>query len=118
MRVQDDSAADDGSFEEALRCFGLQAEEPEPAQEPDVCDVWPVHVDALNLFLACMTQLQLCIGMGGAIWRVAPSSSVAQEMRWLGIHGRRQAQVVQQYRVIEREAVRLLNERQAEVNQA
>ena len=114
MRVQDDSAADDGSFEEALRCFGLQAQEPEPAQEPDRCDVWPAHVDALNLFLACQEQWKLGIGMGGVIWRAAPSASVAQEARWLGLHGKRQATVAQQYRVIECEALRILNEREAQ----
>lgn len=80
-----------------------------------MCEVHPRHVDALNLFLVCWGQLQLSIGgMGGANWRGAQSVNVAQELRWLGIHGKKQVQVQQQYRVIEKEAVRLLNEREAQ----
>ena len=72
-------------------------------------------MDALNLFLACRGQLQLSIGgMGGANWRPAQAVNVQQELRWLGIGGKKQVRVVQQYRVIEQEAVSLLNQREAE----
>lgn len=77
--------------------------------------MWPAHLDALGLFQACLGQLSLSLGaMGGAHWRPAPSGSVAQEARWLGIAGNRQAPVVRQYRVIEHEALRILNAREAE----
>lgn len=82
--------------------------------EPEVCEVWPAHVDALNLFLACMGQLQQHIGMGGAHWRAAQAVNVGQEARWQGLHGKRQARVVRQYRQIEQEALAVLNEREAE----
>lgn len=77
-----------------------------------MCEVWPWHVDALNLFLACLGQLQLSMGMGGAQWRPAPSPAVAQEVRWLGIARGQQAPVLRRYREIEAEALRILNERE------
>lgn len=55
--------------------------------------------------------------MGGANWRAAQAVNVAQELRWLGIHGKKQILVAQQYRVIENEAVRLLNAREAKAAQ-
>ena len=80
-----------------------------------MCDVWPVNVLALNLFLACMGQLQLSLGgMGGANWRSVQAVNLVQEARWQGLHGKGQAEVVQQYRVIEQEALRILNEREAQ----
>ena len=80
-----------------------------------MCEVWPEHVDALNLFLACMGQLQQHIGaIGGARWRAAWSVNVAQELSWQGIRGKRQARVVGQYRQIEHEALALLNAREIE----
>ena len=96
--------------------FGLELEEKsKPIELPEVCEVWPEHVDALNLFLVCIGQLQMSIGgMGGAHWRSVQAVNLGQESRWLGIHGKRQAVVVRQYRAIEQEALRLLNEREAE----
>jgi len=55
--------------------------------------------------------------MGGAHWRAAQAADVGQEARWQGLHGSRQAQVVRQYRVIEQEALALLNEREAKAAQ-
>lgn len=117
----DDEEAEAG-FCEALAAFGLQPDDadeadagqpaPEVCDEGEVCEVWPWHVDALNLFLACLGQLQLSMGMGGAHWRAAPSPAVAQEVRWLGILWRDQYPVVRQYREIEAEALRILNERE------
>ena len=93
----------------------MQADDEDELDEPkeDVCEVHPGHVDALNLFLACQGQWQLSIGMGGAHWACAQSVNVVQEARWQGLHGAKQAVVVGQYRVMEREAVRILNEREA-----
>ncbi|QJC56135.1 hypothetical protein HC248_01421 [Polaromonas vacuolata] len=109
----------DEETDDALRCFGLQKDE---AKEPvkgkaldvcHVCDVWPRHVKALNLFLACMGQLQLSLGgMGGANWRAVQAINLAQEAVWQGLQGKAQVPVVQQYRVIEQEALRILNERE------
>lgn len=104
-----------------MAAFGLvMTEEPDPpggaaqAAAPVVCEVWPEHVDALNLLLACLGQLQQNLGgLGGARWRGAQAVNVAQEARWLGLTGQRQAPVVQQYRAMEAEALRILNEREA-----
>jgi hypothetical protein len=63
--------------------------------------------------MACQSQWQLSIGMGGANWRAAQSVNVLQELKWQGIFGAKQAVVAGQYRVIEREALRILNEREA-----
>ena len=77
--------------------------------------MWPEHLDALHLFLACMGQLQQQLGgMGGVRWRAAQAVNVAQELSWMGIGGNRQAPVVRQYRQIELEALRLLNDRETE----
>lgn len=95
----------------------MQIEEAQATEEarPEVCEVWPVHVDALHLFLACMGQLQMSLGgMGGAHWRAVQAVNVGQEARWQGLHGKQQAQVVAQYRVIEGEALHILNEREAQ----
>lgn len=81
---------------------------------PDVCEVWPGHVPALNLFLACMGQLQMNLGGMGAHWRAVQSVNLVQEARWQGLQGKAQAGVVQQYRVMEQEALRILNEREAQ----
>ena len=79
-----------------------------------MCDVWPVNAPALNLFLACKGQLQLSLGGMGANWRAVQAVNLVQEARWQGLHGKQQAQVVAQYRVIEGEALRILNEREAQ----
>jgi hypothetical protein len=106
----------DEETDDALRCFGLQkdeAKEPAKGKAFDVCDVWPKHVKALNLFLACMGQFQLSLGgMGGANWRAVQAINLAQEAVWQGLQGKAQVSVVQQYRVIEQEALRILNERE------
>ena len=99
--------------------MGLQpqdAPEPgEPAAPEVVCEVHPAHVDALNLFLACRGQFQLTLGgMGGASWRAALAANVAQEARWQGLHGAKQATAAAQYRVMEGEALKILNEREAQ----
>ena len=92
----------------------MQADAPdEPAVLEAVCEVHPGHLDALHLFLACQGQWQLSIGMGGGYWACAQSVNVAQEARWLGLARGKQALVVSQYRVIEREALRILNERES-----
>ena len=110
--------ASDG-VDDALAMFGLRLEEASKgAATPEVCEVWPTHVDALNLFLVCMGQLQMSIGgMGPAYWSAAQSVNLGQEARWQGLHGSRQAQVVRQYRVIEQEALALLNDREAKAAQ-
>lgn len=105
-------------MDDALAAFGLQAdpEQLEQAQGPgpmcEVCEVWPEHWDALHLFLACLGQLQQQIGMGGALWRAVQAVNLAQEARWLELRGKRQAQVVRQYRQMETEALHILNERE------
>lgn len=62
-----------------------------------------------------MGQLPLSLGgMGGAHWSAVRAGDLAQEASWLGLRGSKQASVVRQYRVIEQEALALLNEREAQ----
>lgn len=77
-----------------------------------MCEVWPWHQDALSLLLACIGQFQLGIGMGGAHWRPAQAVNVAQEMHWMGIEPESQPDLRWQYRVMEQEALRVLNDRE------
>lgn len=71
----------------------------------------PQHWDALRLWHACAGQLQLTIGVGGLQWRAAQSVNVQQEMCWLGVAKKHQPKVVAQYRIIEREVLRIMNTR-------
>ena len=67
----------------------------------------------MRLLLACMSQLTLHLGaMGGAHYAPAQAVNLNQELLWLEIPRRRHAEVVQQYRVMEREAILVLNERE------
>ena len=78
----------------------------------EVCEVWPEHWDALRLYLACRSQLELVLGgMGGVVYMAARSVNVQQELRWLGLPQRVHASTVVLYRAIEAEAVNLINER-------
>lgn len=92
-----------------LAGLGLVLDAPAPTELPEVCEVWPEHLDALNLWLTCQPQLRLVVGMGGSLWLAARSTDVAQEAQWLGLAVQRQGDVVAQYRVIEAEALRILN---------
>jgi hypothetical protein len=51
--------------------------------------------------------------MNGGHWSAAQSVNVEQEARWLGLSRTKRALVVGQYRQMEREAVQILNEREA-----
>jgi hypothetical protein len=109
-------SADDEDIDEALRCFGLQRDDDvATSQAPEVCDVWPEHMQALELFLSCIGQFGISLGgMGGAHWSALQATTLAQEARWQGLQGRQQASVVRQYRTIEKEALRILNDREAQ----
>jgi len=75
--------------------------------------VWPQHWDAMRLLLVCLGQLELHLGaMGGAHYAPARAVNVQQELRWLGVPRKQHTQVVQQYRVMEREALLVLNEQE------
>ena len=106
--------------EQALRLFGLQAQPTEgvlagPVPAPLVCEVHPAHVAALELFLSCTGQWVLQLGgMGGAHWRGADASALAQMMVWQGVTGKAQNALARQYRMMEAEGLRVLNEREAQ----
>lgn len=51
--------------------------------------------------------------MGGVRWSPMQAVNLQVEMRWLGICNKRHATVAAQYRVIESEALQILNERAA-----
>lgn len=104
-------------FEEALHAFGFAPPESDSGgddEDGDVCEVWEENWPALQLFLACQSQWVLHIGgMGGGVTTAAASCNVAQELAWQSVKPRHQKQVVAQYRVMEAEALRILNERVA-----
>jgi hypothetical protein len=84
------------------------------SDDADRCEVWPAHWPALQLLTACMDQLELSLGgMGGVHYSAARSVNVRQEWVWLGLPKQSQSEVVGQYRLMEREALAVLNERQA-----
>ena len=116
MLHQDDLSADDeNEFAAALQAFGLVQDAGVPGAAAkasgEVCEVLEEHMDAFNTFLACLTQLQRSVGLGGLYFAAARSTDVRAEMVWLGLDRARQAVVVQQYRVMESEALHILNKR-------
>jgi hypothetical protein len=101
---------------EAAMVFGLDItehlEQEDEVQAEEACEVWPQNWDALTLFLACQGQRELVIGgMGGACYAETRSVNVHQELVWLGFPKKRHAELVQQFRQIEREALELINTR-------
>ena len=87
---------------------------PDPRTKKDLCEIWPEHQQAFQLFMACARHLTLVLGgMGGVMWRAAPVSSVSQVMVWQGIKRSDQGRLWQQYQLMEIEALKILNEREA-----
>ncbi len=77
-----------------------------------MCEVWPEHLQALELFKACQSQWQPSIaGMGGVWWRGAQWVNVAQAMQFMGVPKKAQPELWQQYRTMETEAMTILQER-------
>lgn len=119
--VGDDSDQDtaDEQLEGGAQCLGVdldalqaaEVEQPEQAAEPDedVCEVLPENWDALLLYLRCKQQFKLNLGMAGGCWSACEAGNVRQELDWMGIKPKQQADVVERYRVIEAEALRLMN---------
>lgn len=80
--------------------------------QPKTCEVWPEHWRALELLSACQSQWQLQVaGMGGIVWRGAQWVNVAQAMRFMGVPHKEQGELWQQYRVMEAEALGILQQR-------
>lgn len=74
-----------------------------------MCEVWPEHRQALELYLACESQWQPILGgMGGLVWRGAQWVNVAQAMRFMRVPAQDQPALWEQYRVMEREAMTIL----------
>ncbi len=85
-----------------------------PTQD-EVCEIWPCNQRAFELLVACVRHFKLTLGgMGGAHWGAVPPGDVAREMEWLGVSRRDQRELRRQYLVMEDEALRILNEREAE----
>ena len=94
------------------------AEEDKQAAEPAELSVLDVHPDnrrAYDLFLAAMPHFKLVLGfMGGARWLSVQPCDLRQLMDWLGVRRRDQQDLWWRYTTMEREALRILNERQEE----
>jgi hypothetical protein len=74
--------------------------------------VWPEHVLAMNLLAACQSQWRLQIrGMGGVVWRGAYWTDVAKAMQFMCVPKKAQPELWQQYRVMEAEAMAILQAR-------
>jgi len=85
-----------------------------PLQD-EVCEIWPCNRLAFELLTACVRHFKLTLGgMGGAHWGAVSSGDVAREMDWLGVSRRDQRELRRQYLSMEDEALRILNEREAE----
>jgi len=99
--------------QQALACFGLQPDQPiGPSAPPKVCEIWPEHVQAMELFSACQSQWQPQMGaMGGVWWRGAQWVNVAQAMGLMRVPKKAQPELWQQYRIMEAEAMTILQAR-------
>lgn len=96
----------------------VQVNEPDAPTTPnpvEAVQVWPCNWPVLLLFLACSRHWKLVMGgMGGAHWQATDPLAVQQIMRWQGVQRREQAEMWRLYVVMENEALRLMNEREAE----
>lgn len=62
-----------------------------------------------------MRYWQLVLGgMGGAQWRAACPSDIHLVMKWQGASKKQRPKLFEQYALMEQEALRLMNEREAE----
>lgn len=102
-------------YDEALAALGLRDEQADEmmaadqAATPDEVELWPEHLDAVNLFDAMRTQWRM--GARGAIgldYAVLPMVE-----RDLGLRRRGWRQRRADMRVIEDEALQILDERNA-----
>lgn len=99
----------------ALAQWGFADEQPETTPAQDLVQVWPCNWPVLMLFMACSRHWKLVLGgMGGAHWQATDPLAVQQIMRWQGVGKREQAEMWRLYVVMENEALRLMNEREAE----
>lgn len=81
----------------------------------DVCEVFSENISAFRLFCSCMRYWQLVLGgMGGAQWRAACPSDIHLVMKWQGASKKQRPKLFEQYALMEQEALRLMNEREAE----
>lgn len=119
----------DERLERGAQCLGVDLETLDAAQlpvagseqpellaehDPDVCEVLPENWEALLLYLRCKQQFKLSLGMAGGFWSACEACNVRQELDWMGIKPKQQAEVVDRYRVIEAEALRLMNQKLSE----
>lgn len=99
---------------QALGAFGLVIETNDGAAEAESdCEVFPDNVPAFQLFMSCARHLTLVPSFGGTCWRAVPPSEVKQVMQWQGVKSSQRGELWRQYQLMEIEALRILNEREA-----
>lgn len=99
---------------QALGAFGLVIETNDgPTEAESDCEVFPDNAPAFQLFMSCARHLTMVTSLGGTCWRAAPPSEVRQVMQWQGVKPGQRGELWQQYQVMEIEALRILNEREA-----
>lgn len=81
---------------------------PETYFEPETCDCWPEHWDALQVFLACGTQWRTIAGMSGVIYQGLDYGAVESVIRLRGIA--EPWEVFEQVGQIERGALEVIND--------
>jgi len=79
------------------------------AQAEAICEVWPQHWDALEVFRGAETQWDVLVGSGGVFYQGLNYQKVEVVMGWLGVNGTRE--LFEQLKVMEAEAKTYLNDR-------
>lgn len=95
------------SLEEDAAAFGLALDVVAEYREPENVEIWPEHVGAFDVFLACDNQWRIVTGMGGVHHQGLDLGSLEVAMEVCGVADRRGC--LEQVRHIERGAKEVLN---------
>jgi hypothetical protein len=79
---------------------------------PQDFELWPEHAMAWDVYLGCGTQWVKTVGLWGVAWEGFNYPGVEVVMRRYGVPPQREGEVFAQLQVLERETVKLLNQRQ------
>lgn len=77
--------------------------------EPETIGIWPEHVEAWELFLACARQWRIVAGMAGAFYQGLDAAALAATMEMMGVADKRTR--LRQVGQIESGALEVLNQR-------
>ncbi|WP_187776098.1 DUF1799 domain-containing protein [Salinicola corii] len=83
---------------------------PETYFEPETCDCWPEHWDALQVFLACGTQWRTIAGAKSIIYQALDYTAVYGHPRYARLDYDEQERRLAQVQEIERGALEVIND--------